>query len=46
MNHRLIPVLWIALGVLAAGALGTGGYLLYQGSRTPSSATLNASWAH
>ena len=40
-NHT---ALWIVLGVASAAALGAGGYFLYQGSRTASTATLNASW--
>ena len=36
--------LWIVAGVLVAGGLGTGGYFLYQGSRSASSATVSASW--
>jgi hypothetical protein len=42
-NHT---VLWIIAGVAVAGALGAGGYFLWQGSRTPSSATINATWSH
>ena len=38
--------LWIVLGVVGASALGASGYLLWQNSRTPSTATLNASWTH
>jgi hypothetical protein len=32
--------LWIVAGALLAGGLGAGGYLLYQSSRSPSSATI------
>ncbi len=42
-NHT---VLWIVAGTLLAGALGAGGYLLWQNSRTPSTATINATWTH
>ena len=38
--------LWIVAGVLVAGGLGTGGYFLYQRSRSASSATVSASWSH
>jgi hypothetical protein len=38
--------MWIVLGVVSATALGASGYLLWQSSRTPSTATLNASWTH
>jgi hypothetical protein len=36
-SHR---VLWIVAGAVLAGGLGAGGYLLYQASRSPSSATI------
>ena len=42
-NHT---VLWIVAGGLLAGALGAGGYLLWQNSRTASTATINATWTH
>jgi hypothetical protein len=33
--------LWIVAGALLAGGLGAGGYLLYQGSRSPTTATIS-----
>lgn len=41
-NHT---ALWIVAGALVAGGLGVGGYLLYEHSRSPTSATLSASWS-
>jgi hypothetical protein len=38
--------LWIAAGVLVVGGLATGGYLLWEANRTPSTATVTATWGH
>jgi hypothetical protein len=39
-------LLWVVGGVLLAGALGAGGLLLYNGSRSASSSTVSVSWGH
>ena len=41
-NHAL---LWIIAGVVVGGALTAGGVYLYENGRTPSTATVNASWS-
>lgn len=41
-NHAL---LWVIAGVVVGGALAAGGVYLYENGRTPSTATVNASWS-
>lgn len=42
-NHALF---WIITGALVVGGLAAGGVYLYENGRTPSSATVSATWAH
>ena len=38
--------LWIAAGVIVAGGLAAGGFLLYEAGRTPTTATVTTTWGH
>jgi hypothetical protein len=42
-SHTL---LWVVVGALVAGGLATGGYFLYQSTRSPESATVTTTWTH